>query len=765
MFFMISISNHYIKSIYLFHYNCFHKFAQSLEACLFFAALNNISIRKMNSSIKATLLTILSAGSLSAATFYVDIDATGNNDGTSWTNAYTDLQSALNAASSGDDIWLAEGTYYPSVEVDVDNSGGSNVREVTFQIPNGVSLYGGFDGSESLLSDRNYFLHTSTLSGDIGVQGDSSDNAYHVIFTEDVSSSTVVDGVTITEGYADLLAGNNKNYHGAGWMNTTTGATLSSPTLTNVTFSNNHAAAWGGGMANYVQNGGTCQSVYTNCTFTNNIGPWGGGAIWNTGYSNGTADITAINCLFIHNGGGGNGGAINNDGRLNAQSNATIINCTFYDNDAQQGGAIYNDAASNGTSNATVKNSIFWSNVGGGNSFYNANTSTTTVSYTLLNEATTGVGTTAGLNMIYNTNPLFVNEAIDNFVLSSLSPAIDTGDNSSNVLSFDLYGNNRIINGTINLGPFEADLCFATASSISITECDSVVSPSGNHVWTSTAIYNDTVMNAAGCDSIITADIVILNSSNTPLTISSCGSYVSPSGLYTWTTTGIYSDTLTNTLGCDSIILIDLTINNASNTAITLNACESYTSASGNHTWTNSGTYTDTLVNNVGCDSVLTYNLTINNVNVNVLQLGDTLMAEATGASYQWLNCLNGLSVLSGEISQTFVAAENGEFAVEIIESGCIDTSDCIVMNSVGIKAPTTINTQVFPNPNKGSFTIDLGNQIAAEIAISDLNGKAVYSLQNKTGVLAIQSDLTAGVYVISIKTKDSISFAKLMID
>ncbi len=86
--------------------------------------------------------------------------------------------------------------------------------------------------------------------------------------------------------------------------------------------------------------------------------------------------------------------------------------------------------------------------------------------------------------------------------------------------------------------------------------------------------------------------------------------YISPSG-ETWTTAGTYTDIIPNSMGCDSVITINLTFNEKTTSTITVSECDTYTSPSG-ETWTTSGTYEDIIPNSVGCDSIITINLTIN---------------------------------------------------------------------------------------------------------------------------------------------------------
>jgi hypothetical protein len=156
---------------------------------------------------------------------------------------------------------------------------------------------------------------------------------------------------------------------------------------------------------------------------------------------------------------------------------------------------------------------------------------------------------------------------------------------------------------------------------IAVSACTSYTSPSGLYTYTASGSYNDTLTNSSGCDSILTIDLTISAPTTASITEVVCNTYTSPSGNYTWTTSGTYNDTIPNSIGCDSIITINLTINNSSTSSVTASACDSYTSPSGNHVWTASGTYNDTLVNSVGCDSIITFNLTINlstNSNISV---------------------------------------------------------------------------------------------------------------------------------------------------
>ncbi len=137
---------------------------------------------------------------------YVDADATGAADGSSWTDAFPDLQDALAIAEAGDEVWVAEGTYRPAAGEPVD-------RDASFVLVSGVGLYGGFDGSETKRDERDPEANVTVLSGDLGVPGDSTDNAFHVVTASGVDESTVLDGFTVTGGYGN---GANPRNRGAG---------------------------------------------------------------------------------------------------------------------------------------------------------------------------------------------------------------------------------------------------------------------------------------------------------------------------------------------------------------------------------------------------------------------------------------------------------------------------------------------------------------------------------------------------------------------
>lgn len=312
--------------------------------------------------------------------------------------------------------------------------------------------------------------------------------------------------------------------------------------------------------------------------------------------------------------------------------------------------------------------------------------------------------------------------------------------------------------------------------------------PNGNtSTWTRFAVpfnYNNgnmpthilliaTASSSVGSASIGTTlwvddlDVVYCTTARDTLTEIACNSFTSPSGNYTWTNSGTYQDTVVGAAGnCDSIYTINLTINTVDRDTLTEVACNSFTSPSGNYTWTNSGTYQDTVVGTAGnCDSIYTINLTINTVDTSVTLANNVLTANvATGATYQWVDCNNGNATIAGATNASFTPTANGNYAVEVTQNGCTATSSCynVVLSNIHQLANSTL--VAYPNPTTGQFSIDLGaTNHNANIRITDVNGKVVYNATTEQQVVEINLEGASGFYFVAITTKEQQTIIKLI--
>jgi len=151
----------------------------------------------------------------------------------------------------------------------------------------------------------------------------------------------------------------------------------------------------------------------------------------------------------------------------------------------------------------------------------------------------------------------------------------------------------------------------ATSAEIRDSSCSSFTSPSGM-VWLNSGTYQDTLVNSMGCDSIINYEITILETTSSSRSIVTCDTY-------TWNgmtldSSGVYDFLTTNEAGCDSVAQLNLTIQPFLDTAISLTTCRPYSSPDGEELWTETGMYRDTILSSLGCDSIITVNLEIGDV-------------------------------------------------------------------------------------------------------------------------------------------------------
>jgi len=187
-----------------------------------------------------------------------------------------------------------------------------------------------------------------------------------------------------------------------------------------------------------------------------------------------------------------------------------------------------------------------------------------------------------------------------------------------------------------------------------------------------------------------------------------------------------------------------------------ISSCDSVVWIDGITYTLSNNTATHTLVSSGGCDSIITLDLTINAVDNTVSQVGPSLTSNETGASYQWLTC-PGMTPLPGDTNQAFVASVNGDYAVVVTSNGCSDTSACITVANVGLSENYFGHELLlYPNPNNGKFSIDLGGQHSNVIvSISDLAGRLIQSHQYQGELLNLKLEEPDGVYVLTVESEN----------
>jgi len=174
-------------------------------------------------------------------------------------------------------------------------------------------------------------------------------------------------------------------------------------------------------------------------------------------------------------------------------------------------------------------------------------------------------------------------------------------------------------------------------------------------------------------------------------------------------------------------------------------ACYSYISPSGKHIWIVSGLYSDTIPSGSGCDSILIVALTVPEIDIQVTQEGEILTAHALNASYRWLNCNENYTFVENAVGQNFSPGSTGEYAVEVSQQGCLDTSACFPVNITGLLYNTFgEGLEIYPNPADRFITIDL----------PDVNEKIYIEMTDHAGQL-LMSEVFYHVKKLSLPLKE----------
>lgn len=223
---------------------------------------------------------------------------------------------------------------------------------------------------------------------------------------------------------------------------------------------------------------------------------------------------------------------------------------------------------------------------------------------------------------------------------------------------------------------------------------------------------------------------------------------------------------LTPTGGNEDAYILKMTTCDSDSTIDTQTSCSPYT-------WINDITYTSsnntaihTLSNISGCDSVVTLDLTINTLDPSINQLGEiTLEANSSGLSYQWLDCNDSFSVISGENGQLFQAIENGNYAVQVTNNNCTDTSICMAINSVGLNFISDVDgIEIYPNPTTAMTKLSLSNEQAVTVILRNSLGQHLKTFNDIHGEISIDlSSFSKGFYFLQFETEGGCTLKRII--
>ncbi len=405
------------------------------------------------------LVLLVQVTGLFSTVYYVS--KTGDNtNGLTWASAYNEVQTAINIASNGDQVWVAKGKYIPS-DYNPKGSGTAVLnRTKTFVIKNGIDLYGGFAGNETAIEQRiNYWIGQSNetiLSGDLNNDDDYSqwetynhslikntENSYNVIYYYNVYTKTIVDGFTISGGNANKKV-SGKPYHDGG------GAHLTSSYA-------------------YLKN---CRIIYNQAVNAAGAITFSGGELWDCVISRNrtvaqSSDAGDAGGVKLHNGGKLINSIVTDNYSVESSARGggvccswsspghSIINCVIANNKTAGTGSGIGNYGTNSTKTKAY-NTIVWGNTGasqiGGTSM--------ALTYCGVQGGYTGIGN-------YNLNsdndavngPNFYNSEAGDWRLRITSPLLNIGSNtytsSPVTVSTDILGNPRIIESIVDMGPYE----------------------------------------------------------------------------------------------------------------------------------------------------------------------------------------------------------------------------------------------------------------------------------------------------------------------
>ena len=625
---------------------------------------------------------ILLSTKVHSAIIYVNVNATGANNGTSWTNAYTDLQSALSTAFINDDIWVAMGTYKPTQ---------TTSRTISFVMKNGVDLFGGFNGTETNISERNISANPTYLSGDIGAQGSNNDNTYKIVKIQNFTAPFTLDGFRIVSGYDGTSSGK-----GAGIYVANNPGTMI--TIKNTILYNNYAYDSGGGMV--IDNSNT---TFHHCEFLYNSSyNYGGGAIYSANVS--YSKIYLYDCKFIGNN-SRQGAVINFDGKELVMERNFISS-----NTSTTSGNIIN--VSNGPTRFEINNSLIIGNqvADAGSSIissYTSGVNSSSLTNVTICHNKNGSSFIPHSEMIHQSNASMV---ISNCIVfgntkSDMNAQIDPGNTVRNSIVENGYSTGVNINttnplfvnpGTLALAPFDA-----SAYDYSLQEGSPAINY-GNNTYAQN-FTSDLLNNARIQQLIVDCGAIESPFTDTQDPVASCSNVTLP----------------LNTSGLATLTVSQVNNNSSDNIGIT-----SYTLSQTNFDCTNIGSHPVTLTvsdaaeNSSSCTSTVTVvdllgpTILTQNVSVYLDETGHAAIIVSDIDNGTTDNC--GLDTIYVNPSE-FTCANTGTNVVTF-------TATDVNGNTLSANVTVTVIDSVFPIAQAQNMNIYLNSNGTATLSASQVN-------------------------------------------
>ncbi|SFT37393.1 Por secretion system C-terminal sorting domain-containing protein [Lishizhenia tianjinensis] len=296
---------------------------------------------------------------------------------------------------------------------------------------------------------------------------------------------------------------------------------------------------------------------------------------------------------------------------------------------------------------------------------------------------------------------------------------------------------------------------------ISVTEnattCQGYPYVIGNNYYYNAGTYTTALTAANGCDSLVVTNLTVTPAPEYTENVSICAGSSYQIGNSTYTDAGTYTNTLYSSSFCDSVVITVLTVTPAPEYTQNVSICAGDSYNIGANSYTTAGTYTDTLSATTTCDSIVITTLTVADVIAEIDASSSTFSSvnQATNFTYQWLDCNNGNQAIAGETNATFNVTQNGSYALVVSNGTCTDTSECYIVDNVGIENNETSFIAISPNPTTGLVKIS-GNNIIKEAVVFTTQGKQVNTIIQEDIKSIDLTELPSGVYFVQLTSVDN---------
>ncbi|HLP92787.1 MAG TPA: T9SS type A sorting domain-containing protein [Saprospiraceae bacterium] len=326
-------------------------------------------------------------------------------------------------------------------------------------------------------------------------------------------------------------------------------------------------------------------------------------------------------------------------------------------------------------------------------------------------------------------------------------------------------------NGCDSIITLELSVSQLPESSFAVTVCDGESFEYNGEVYTASGVYEFVYegQGANGCDSLEILYLTIFPA--IPVTEISAAICQGASYIYNGsilTLPGTYTFELSSAVGCDSVVALTLTVIPVTNTAISANICAGESYPFNGQLLTAPGIYTAALESVNGCDSIVVLTLTQTIVNTNVTAQGNTLIAQATNATFQWINCANNQPI-AGATSNTFTPSQTGNYAVVVTQNGCTATSNCTFIQVVSTTELMSADAwSIQPNPAATFTRLVFESPLTTELSLEiyDLSGRVLHRQYLAQGAVAADIDLNElpnGMLMVRLSAEQGVSVKRLV--